>query len=373
MSATLTLTRFDATRWVARSSSGHHLLVGAVAKAILEAATLNADRDAAFRALAMERPDITRARFDETLASLDRLLAKPAGAPVTRANLTVLDPAQVARFASIFAPLFHRAVFLPLLIVITIASAWLSGYQIDLKAAQCVLQTPLDVAIVTLLVLATALVHELGHAAALLARGRQPGKIGVGMYAYILPVAWVDLDNAWTLPLRDRLVVNLGGITTHLIFGLIVAGAAQLIPSHHTLLHGASLTIFALAAMQLLPFLRRDGYWAAVDLLGTPNLASTPLLPSLRTVRRGPTATTRAKAFFAASYVFANTAFLAMAAYLLLSPVAGIVENLLLSVRNGVLVPSLLSLQTFMTLLAAGLVSSAVYSRLRRLRSGEGH
>jgi len=374
--ASLTLTPFDATRWVARSPEGHHLLVGDVAKAILSCASSADSDEAAFEALRHTRPDITRQRFDATLAKFRELLAKPPIKPVTRSNLTVLTPDQVAVLARPFAGLFHPRIFLPLFLSTVALSAYLSGYQLDLKAAQCVLETPLDVAIVTATLLISVLVHELGHAAALLARGRRPGVIGAGMYAYILPVAYVELNEAWSLPMRDRLVVNLGGITTHLLFGLLVAGIAELTPSYQTLLHGASLTIFSIAAVQLLPFLRRDGYWVLTDLLRTPNLIGTPFKPTAHALLKARTWRDRATLGLTLAYLTANATFLAIAAYLLVAPVTGIVQNAASSIRYGAIVPSLLSLQTLMTLVAFALVASAITSRinqLRRRRAGEGN
>lgn len=372
----LTLTPFDATRWVARSPEGHHLLVGEVAKSILICASSADSDETAFETLRQTLPEISRQRFDATLAKFREILAKPPHTPVTRSNLTILNPNQVAALATPFVWIFHRRVFLSLFLAFVAASAYLSGYQIDLKAAQCVLQTPVDVVVVTLTLLASLLVHELGHAAALIARGRRPGVIGAGMYAYILPVAYVELNEAWSLPMRDRLVVNLGGITTHLLFGLLVALIAELTPAHHTLLHGASLTIFAIAAVQLLPFLRRDGYWVLTDLLRTPNLIATPFKPTLRAFVNARHWRERVMLGLTLAYLAANASVLAIAAYLLVTPVGDIIQNVAASFRYGVIVPSLLSLETVMTLTAFGLVASAITSRinqLRRRRAGEGN
>lgn len=111
-----------------------------------------------------------------------------------------------------------------------------------------------------LLILAASWLHELGHAAALLAEGEMPGVIGIGMYGPI-PVLFNDVTNAWRLPARRRLSVDLGGVYFQLLFAgaLIVTGLAARNPR-------VVAAIGLISAVNLLPIFRFDGHWVLADL-----------------------------------------------------------------------------------------------------------
>jgi putative peptide zinc metalloprotease protein len=124
----------------------------------------------------------------------------------------------------------------------------------------------------------STLLHELGHALALKAFGRQVPRAGVGLY-YLAPIAFVDTSDAWLEPPSRRLVVALAGIAVN----LTLAGAASLL----ALALSDEGTVIALAAFatssyagvvaNLNPLLRLDGYHALVDLLGRPGLRTRAL------------------------------------------------------------------------------------------------
>ncbi len=112
-------------------------------------------------------------------------------------------------------------------------------------------------------------IHELGHAAACVRCGISPGPIGVCLY-WVLPGFYTEVNQAWRLPARKRLLVDAGGI----FFSLICATLALLCYL------ATGRMIFALlcsiydvtVAINLVPFLRMDGYWMISDGLGIPNL-----------------------------------------------------------------------------------------------------
>jgi|SwirhisoilCB3_FD_contig_123_72526_length_2881_multi_11_in_0_out_2_2 hypothetical protein len=111
--------------------------------------------------------------------------------------------------------------------------------------------------------------HELGHASACIRCGAKHGPIGLCLY-WILPGFYTEVNEAWRLPSHKRLVVDCGGI----FFSLICASAALLL----YLL--TSNTVFALLCaiydvtvlINLVPFIRMDGYWMISDGLGIPNM-----------------------------------------------------------------------------------------------------
>lgn len=119
------------------------------------------------------------------------------------------------------------------------------------------------------LLLFSAMLHELGHAAACRNRGVRHGPIGIMVYT-VFPALYTDVNEAWRLCSRDRLLVDSAGLL--MSFLLASAGAAMFIiaPSYPS----AVLLVLndSLLLVNLNPFLKMDGYWIISDLLRVPNL-----------------------------------------------------------------------------------------------------
>lgn len=119
------------------------------------------------------------------------------------------------------------------------------------------------------LLLFSVMMHELGHAAACHNRGVRHGPIGIMIYT-VFPAFYTDVNEAWRLCSRDRLVVDSAGL---LISFLLASGGAALFlvtpnyPSAVLLVLNDSLLL-----INLNPFLKMDGYWIISDLLRVPNL-----------------------------------------------------------------------------------------------------
>jgi len=126
--------------------------------------------------------------------------------------------------------------------------------------------------IVFAIVVAGAMVHEIGHAAALRHYRQQPGAIGIGLYLGLLPVFYTDISRAWRLPVSGRVVVNLGGVYFQSIYATGLMAWGWLLSSDMLLAAGA--TSLLLAVAQTIPFARADGYWVLSDVLREPRLAS---------------------------------------------------------------------------------------------------
>lgn len=119
------------------------------------------------------------------------------------------------------------------------------------------------------LALATSLLHEFAHAAALLRGGYPPGAVGVGV-VFVLPVLWCDVTAVALLPRSHRLRVDLAGpaVQWALAGALAAVGRLGSWPPA-TLAAGVAL---AAVAWSLLPFIRSDGFWFLSDLSGTGDL-----------------------------------------------------------------------------------------------------
>ncbi|HEY5027274.1 MAG TPA: hypothetical protein VIK39_02615, partial [Candidatus Angelobacter sp.] len=113
------------------------------------------------------------------------------------------------------------------------------------------------------------LFHELGHASACVRCNTKHGPIGVCLY-WVLPGLYTDVTQAWRLPAKQRLIVDAGGIFFSLI-AATVALAGFLISRYPVC--ALLCSIFQVTVLiNLIPFLRMDGYWMISDGLGIPNM-----------------------------------------------------------------------------------------------------
>ncbi|WP_329196456.1 MULTISPECIES: daptide biosynthesis intramembrane metalloprotease [unclassified Streptomyces] len=123
-------------------------------------------------------------------------------------------------------------------------------------------------------VLATTAVHEVGHGAVLTYHGGRPSRMGVMLF-YMSPAFFCDVSDGWRLSRKEqRVQVALAGIATQ----TVIAGAAAL-----TALFLApsdlrdAVVVFAVATytsgvVNLLPFVKLDGYIALMSHLDVPHL-----------------------------------------------------------------------------------------------------
>ena len=207
----------------------------------------------------------------------------------------VIDP-----IARVLQHLFAPVVLVPLLLLTGAAYVWLYAVRGVSESVRAALYMPGGLLLVFGLVLASGIVHEFGHAAALRYGGGRARGMGVGIYI-VYPTFYTDTTDAYRLGRWARLRTDLGGIYFHLLFGLGIIGAY--FATGQELLLAVVLVVTGDIAYQLLPFVRLDGYWALADLTGIPDPLSqtSPFLRgvvppagggpvSLPRLRRGPAA-----------------------------------------------------------------------------------
>ncbi|MBK8165011.1 MAG: hypothetical protein IPK64_03490 [bacterium] len=137
-----------------------------------------------------------------------------------------------------------------------------------------------------LLFAAGALLHELGHAAALRREGYAPGSVGVGVFA-IVPVLFADVSAVRLLRRAARVRVDLAGPA----FQAGAAGALAVVAAAGgpgVAAHAGAAAVATLAALgwSLLPLSRSDGTWALRDALGELEMGADPAAPPRPAVRR---------------------------------------------------------------------------------------
>ena len=165
--------------------------------------------------------------------------------------------------------------FRALLIAVVFTAVLLVAKRGSEAAAQFVAVWSIDNATVTALALGVAkLCHEAGHAYAARLRGAAVPSWGVA-FMVLYPVLYTDTTDAWRLPRRSRLRIDLAGIHAELVIGAAAALAWALLPDGD--LRSAAFILAAVAwigslAVNLNPFMRFDGYHVLADALGMPNL-----------------------------------------------------------------------------------------------------
>lgn len=116
------------------------------------------------------------------------------------------------------------------------------------------------------LMIVEVLLHELGHAFAVKAFGRDVHYIGVGWYM-TAPVAFTDTSDMWLSPRRPRMLVNIAGV----YMDFIIAGAASLLmfaipnPYVQGLLWMFALYTYTKGVQNMSPLQDMDGYYILED------------------------------------------------------------------------------------------------------------
>jgi putative peptide zinc metalloprotease protein len=186
-----------------------------------------------------------------------------------RLRKVITNPTVTDRITAPFAKLFLPQVVVPMLIAFAAATAWVIFDKGLAAPAHEALYEPGRLLVVFALMMVSAGFHEFGHAAAATYSGVKPGAMGMGVYL-VWPVFYTDVTDAYRLPRRARLRVDMGGLYFNAIFAVATVGLWAVTRWDSLLL----LVPIQIAHMlhQLLPFVRFDGYHILADLTGVPDL-----------------------------------------------------------------------------------------------------
>ncbi|MGM1018371.1 MAG: daptide biosynthesis intramembrane metalloprotease [Actinomycetota bacterium] len=132
------------------------------------------------------------------------------------------------------------------------------------------------------------LAHEVAHGATLTRFGQTPRRAGV-MLLYLSPAFFVDVTNGWRLPHpRSRVIVALAGPAVHAVLGAVAFSVAAVVSGEITrtslLMLGAA--CIAVVVINLIPFVRFDGYLALMSWLDEPGLRTRTILDARDRLRR---------------------------------------------------------------------------------------
>jgi putative peptide zinc metalloprotease protein len=209
-----------------------------------------------------------------------------------RWKVLVTDPKWTLRLTRPFTFLYRPWLAAPIVLGFAAVVAYVLFVKGVASATSQAFNRPGLLLLVFALAIASAAFHELGHAAACRYGGATPGGMGMGLYL-VWPAFYTDVTDAYRLPQRDRLRVDLGGLYFNAVVAVVTFGAWLLWRVD---------ALFLLIALQLLimvknlsPVIRSDGYHILSDATGIPDLYA-HIGPTLRRLipwrRREPSALT---------------------------------------------------------------------------------
>ena len=118
------------------------------------------------------------------------------------------------------------------------------------------------------------LIHESAHGLSLTRFGGRPRRAGFMLF-YLTPAFFVDVTDGWRLENRwQRVTIALAGPAVHAVFGSGFAAVALLTtnPDLRQLLLLLAIACYSVVLVNLVPFVRFDGYIALMSALDEPNL-----------------------------------------------------------------------------------------------------
>lgn len=208
-----------------------------------------------------------------------RLTYRP---PFTLQVATLRAPGIFGRLDRLIVPFSRRAALVAVTVVLC------GGFLAATVQARDLLDVlTLPVPLVGLVILVAALsfitlLHESAHGLTLTRFGGRPRRAGFMLF-YLTPAFFVDVTDGWRLPGRwQRAAVALAGPAVHAVVAALALIAALVLPQpavQHALLLLA-VSCVAIVLINLIPFVRFDGYIALMSALDEPNLR-------VRTIRDG--------------------------------------------------------------------------------------
>jgi putative peptide zinc metalloprotease protein len=200
-----------------------------------------------------------------------------------RFKYLVTDPKITKRITRPFTGWFQPLVLCPVVLGF-LAVCWFVLFHKGIASATAqAFHKPELLLLVFALAVASAGFHEIGHAAACRYGGGKPGGMGVGLYM-VWPAFYTDVTDAYRLPKRDRLRVDLGGLYFNAVVAVVTL-AVWLALRVDALLLLIGLQLLTMIK-QLSPMIRSDGYHVLSDATGVPDLYA-HIGPTLRRLLPG--------------------------------------------------------------------------------------
>lgn len=209
--------------------------------------------------------------------------------PPMSVQLSVVDPSRLLRPVLPVIRLLGRRP--AQLIAWSVVVGGLLALALVAGDVQRLVATPVSPAVLVLVTVASfagIVVHELAHGATLMHFGARPRRLGVMLF-YLCPAFFCDVSDAWLLSRRmQRVRVALAGIFAQLVWAGAAAVAGALLPDS-TVRDGLLLLAvgtYLAALVNLVPFVKLDGYLALMAALDIPNLRTKAMADARSAVAR---------------------------------------------------------------------------------------
>ncbi|MEV0962171.1 hypothetical protein AB0J25_06055 [Streptomyces sp. NPDC049910] len=202
---------------------------------------------------------------------------------VLKGHRVIFHERQVARIAQALSWLHRPPVVVLVIIAALCVDVWLFAVHGAIGPVLQVLEQPVLMLAVFVLIVASLVFHEFGHASACRYGGALPGSIGCGLFL-IWPSMYTEVTDVYRIGRAGRIRTDLGGIYFNIVFVLGLA-LGYLLTGQPLFLAAIYLVHFEILE-QLLPVVRLDGYYILGDLAGIPDLFG-KIKPILRSMLPG--------------------------------------------------------------------------------------
>ncbi|MFI6095671.1 daptide biosynthesis intramembrane metalloprotease [Lentzea sp. NPDC051213] len=266
--------------WIVERPDANPLRVSADIGTLLS--TLDG-RDAASLASSLGQP-WTPELVAHAVERLDRLglIAGPnATEPQPERRFVVVSPTtwqlRIVRADRLLAPLRPLLVRLSgnavLAVALVLSIGGLVALAVQHSAVGTALGSPLPFSTFALIwagIAVTTVFHEFGHGATLTHFRGRPGWFGVMLF-YLTPACFCEVTDGWRLAKpRQRVSVAMAGVATQAAIAGCAATAALLVPDEALL--GFAVVCYLSALVNLIPFVKLDGYLALMAYVDIPHL-----------------------------------------------------------------------------------------------------
>ncbi|WP_343643809.1 hypothetical protein [Chryseobacterium sp.] len=260
----------DGEKWVLEIQEQNFIITHST-KQLIDILSANSDLDEAYKAFNLEfKEEFTKEDFyyfiNQVLEKMQLLNKGRITWPEKKSFIRFQIPLLSSKVSGIMAD-YLVVLFTPKFFWVYFFCLLTLAFYIILTIKIAVNNTSL--LLLLLLYIPTMFLHELGHAAACKRFAGRNGEIGMGIY-FIFPVLYSNISALWHCNKEQRIIGNLAGIFMQLLCVLFFYGASLLF--HKTLLMEISYVVALYSIIQLIPFIRSDGYWLLSDIFSIPNL-----------------------------------------------------------------------------------------------------
>lgn len=274
----------DGGPWLLETPGGRYLRVGADLARLAQVLTGEHDRDELLALLGERWNDEA---LDQALRSLQGMRLLDDGrqrrvssrrvtlAPPFTLQLSLLNPTGLLRAMSPLIEVLGRRG--ALMGIAAVSLAGLPALALEAGHLRDAISNPITGSTLLFFMVAifvSTAIHELAHGAVLVRYGAEPRRMGVMLF-YLVPAFFCDVSDGWRLPRnQQRVRVALAGIVAQLACAGLLALAA--LPAAGTGAHQwlllASASLYIAGLVNLVPFVKLDGYLALMAHLDISNL-----------------------------------------------------------------------------------------------------